>query len=66
MIETIALELERTIQSDKDLNGVLEYKELMSFEEMKQQWMDNTEYMITSNSDFFKTVWELSEEVLKN
>ena len=61
--ETIALELERTIQSDKDLNGVLQYKELMSFEEMKQQWMDNTEYMITSNSDFFKTVWELSEEV---
>ena len=42
--ETIALELERTIQSDKDLNGVLQYKELMSFEEMKQQAMDNTEY----------------------
>ncbi|WP_297194281.1 hypothetical protein [uncultured Campylobacter sp.] len=42
--ETIALELERTIQSDKDLNGVLEYKELMSFAEMKQQAMDNTEY----------------------
>ena len=61
--ETIALELERTIQSDKDLNGVLEYKELMSFEEMKQQSMDSIEYMITSNSDFFKTVWELSEEV---
>ena len=61
--ETIALELERTIQSDKDLNGVLQYKELMSFEEMKQQSMDSIEYMITSNSDFFKTVWELSEEV---
>ena len=42
--ETIALELERTIQSDKDLNGVLEYKELMSFEEMKQQSMDSIEY----------------------
>ena len=42
--ETLALELERTIQSDKDLNGVLQYKELMSFEEMKQQSMDSIEY----------------------
>ena len=61
--ETIALELERTIQSDKDLNGVLQYKELMSFEEMKQQWMDAINYAVTGSSDFFKTVWELSEEV---
>ena len=60
--ETIALELERTIQSDKDLNGVL-HKELMSFEEMKQQWMDAINYTVTGGSDFFKTVWELSEEI---
>uniref|UniRef100_UPI002608F4DD hypothetical protein n=1 Tax=uncultured Campylobacter sp. TaxID=218934 RepID=UPI002608F4DD len=61
--ETIALELERTIQSDKDLNGVLQYKELMSFEEMKQQWIDAVNYTVTGGSDFFKTVWELSEEI---
>ena len=63
--ETIALELERTIQSDKDLNGVLQYKELMSFEEMKQQWMDAINYAVTGEFNEYMSAEEMMELLFK-
>jgi len=46
---TIALELDKTIKNDKDFNSTIEYKEILSTEEMLQAAKDGIEYVIGTN-----------------
>ncbi|TQR30656.1 hypothetical protein DMB92_07510 [Campylobacter sp. MIT 99-7217] len=47
---TLALELDKTIKNDKDLNGSIILKEMLSLSEIKQEMIDGINYSASKNT----------------
>lgn len=49
--KTLALELDKTIKNDKNLDGIVEYGEILTQAEMEQSFRDGMEYVIGQASE---------------